>query len=71
MAGQDPEMMLKGMTLADRDTAYSLCRMAYAGDCRCERAGAVPCAPMEREVTEIAEILRKMRMAFAGGHPEQ
>lgn len=55
---------------ADEETAISLCRMTYEGDCRCERNGRVICAPMIRQVEELQPELSRMRMAFAGGYPE-
>lgn len=51
---------------ADDDTAISLCRMAYEGDCRCEQNGRVICEPMIREVAEMRDYLDGMRQAFAG-----
>lgn len=51
---------------ADEETAISLCRMQYKGDCRCERHGNVVCEPMIREVAEMQDYLHAMRMAFAG-----
>lgn len=55
---------------ADEETAISLCRMTYEGDCRCERNGRVICAPMIRQVEEMELVLSRMRKAFAGGYPE-
>lgn len=55
---------------ADDETAISLCRMEYQGDCYCERNGHVVCAPMLRQVAEMQPELAKMRAAFAGGYPE-
>jgi len=55
---------------ADEDSAISLCRMRYAGDCRCERNGRVVCAPVLREVEEMKPQLDNMRAAIAGREPE-
>lgn len=55
---------------ADEDSAISLCRMTYEGDCRCEKNGRVVCAPMIREVEAMQDDLVKLRAAFAGGYPE-
>lgn len=55
---------------ADEDSAISLCRMAYEGDCRCEKNGRVVCAPVLRQVEEMRSHLDNMRAAFAGQNPE-
>jgi hypothetical protein len=55
---------------ADEESAVSLCRTTYSGDCRCERNGRVICDPMLNEVAEIADFLAGMRAAFAGRYPE-
>jgi hypothetical protein len=55
---------------ADDETAISICRTTYEGDCRCERNGAVICDPMLRQVAEMKPHLEKMRAAFAGQYPE-
>jgi hypothetical protein len=55
---------------ADDDTAISLCRMAYKGDCRCERNGAVVCDPMIQEVEAMRPHLDAMRAAMAGRYPD-
>lgn len=54
---------------ADEDSAISLCRMRYEGDCRCERNGRVICAPVLRAVQEMKPHLEHMRSAFAGREP--
>ena len=56
---------------ADEDTAISLCRMTYDGDCLCERNGQVICVPMIAAVDEQRDYLAKMRLAFAGQYPEE
>lgn len=56
---------------ADEETAISLCRMTYDGDCRCERNGRVICDPMIAAVNAQREHLSKMRRAFAGEYPEE
>lgn len=55
---------------ADEDTAITLCRQEYEGDCRCERNGSVICEPMLRRVREMATYLKSMRAAFEGHYPE-
>lgn len=55
---------------ADEESAISLCRTTYDGDCRCEKNGRVICAPMLRQIHEMAGYLKNMRDAFAGLHPE-
>jgi hypothetical protein len=55
---------------ADDETAISLCRTTYEGDCRCERNGRVICVPMLREVAQMRPHLDRMRRAFAGHRPE-
>lgn len=56
---------------ADEESAISLCRTSYEGDCRCERNGRVICEPMLREIEAQRPFLNAMRAAFAGGYPEQ
>jgi hypothetical protein len=55
---------------ADDDTAISLCRMTYDGDCRCEKNGRVICDPMIAAVEAQRDHLTAMRRAFAGHYPE-
>jgi hypothetical protein len=55
---------------ADEETAISLCRMTYAGDCRCERNGRVVCDPVLNEVAAMKPDLDALRAAFAGQYPE-
>lgn len=52
---------------ADEDSAISICRMTYQGDCRCEKNGRVICEPMLREVEGMRDHLLNMRTAFSGG----
>ena len=58
------------LSKADEDTAVSLCRMTYQGDCRCKKDGRVVCEPMIRHVEGMSEHLVKMRAAFGGRYPE-
>jgi hypothetical protein len=58
------------LSKADEDTAISLCRMTYQGDCRCEKNGRVVCEPMIQQVVGMQDYLTAMRSAFAGGCPE-
>lgn len=55
---------------ADDETAISLCRMTYNGDCRCEKNGHVICDPMIAAVEAQRDYLKAMRCAFAGHCPE-
>jgi len=49
----------------DEETAIALCRMTYAGDCRCERNGIMICEPMLRQVVEMQPALSQLRAAIA------
>jgi len=63
--------MSKMRLSADEESAIALCRMTYAGDCRCERNGRVVCVPVLREVQAMKPHLEAMRAAFAGRYPEE
>jgi hypothetical protein len=59
-----------GWSRADEETAISICRTTYEGDCRCEKNGQVVCQPMIQQVVGMRDYLVRMRTAFAGGYPE-
>lgn len=56
---------------ADDETAISICRTTYCGDCRCEKNGRVVCEPMLRQVREMGDQLALLRAAFAGRYLEE